>query len=371
MSTTTQSITPSQNTVSYSTLNTDLQSGGYASNLKNRIINGNMTISQRNGTSSVTPDNSYTLDRWGVFNSASSKLTVQQDAGAVTPPVGFSDYLGVTSTSSYSISAGDYFFLSQQIEGFNTADLSFGTASASTVTLSFWVRSSLTGTFGGSLQNGAQNRNYPFSYSIPSANTWTQISLTIAGDTSGTWIGATNGVGLRVIFGLGVGSTWSGTAGVWAVGGSNAIWSTTGATSVVGTNGATFYITGVQLEKGSTATSFDYRPYGTELQLCQRYYQINDGYAGICNSTSGISSNIIFITTMRSNPTIGQTAVLTISDTVADYTQSSTNITIITGVRVTTNSVQFASANFSGLTNIRPMFSIPNTTGKVTLSAEL
>jgi len=143
------------------------------------------------------------------------------------------------------------------------------TANAQTVTLSFWVRSSLTGTFGGSVQNSAQNRSYPFTYTISAANTWEQKSVTIAGDTSGTW-GTGNGVGIRLHIGLGVGSTFSGTAGSWA--GANYL-SATGATSVVGTNGATFYITGVQLEKGSTATSFDYRPYGTELQLCQRYFQ--------------------------------------------------------------------------------------------------
>jgi hypothetical protein len=373
MSTTTQSITPSQNTVSYSTLNTDLQSGGYASNLKNRIINGNMTISQRNGTSSVTPDNSYTLDRWGVFNSASSKLTVQQDAGAVTPPVGFSDYLGVTSTSSYSISAGDYFFLSQQIEGFNTADLSFGTASASTVTLSFWVRSSLTGTFGGSLQNGAQNRNYPFSYSIPSANTWTQISLTIAGDTSGTWIGATNGVGLRVIFGLGVGSNWSGTAGVWAVGGSNAIWSTTGATSVVGTNGATFYITGVQLEKGSTATSFDYRPYGTELSLCQRYYQLVKPTLAI---SADSSSNTILVGAasfpiqMRATPTVSQSGVFNYELPFGiSRTQSSVSV-VLTGPTSNNIGCAFVLDNFSSLTFSRT-YRPDGNTNSLLFSAEL
>ena len=163
----------------------------------------------------------------------------------------------------------------QPIEGFNTADLGFGASGASTVTISFWVRSSLTGTFGGSLANAIANRSYPFSYTISSANTWEQKSVTIAGDTSGTWVGATNGTGMVVYFGLGVGSTYSGTADAWA--GANYL-SATGATSVVGTNGATFYITGVQLEKGSTATSFDYRPYGTELALCQRYFEKSYNY---------------------------------------------------------------------------------------------
>jgi hypothetical protein len=229
-----------------------------------------MVIDQRNAGASVTPtDGAYTLDRWSFAVSQTSKLTTQQNAGAVTPPAGFSNYLGITSSSAYTLLAGDYFALSQKIEGFNFADMAWGTASAATVTLSFWVRSSLTGTFGGTLNNSAFNRNYPFAYTISSANTWEQKSVTVTGDTSGTWVGATSGIGLSILFGLGIGSTYSGTSGAWT---SSTIFAPTGATSVVGTNGATFYITGVQLERGSTASSFEYRSFGTELQLCQRYF---------------------------------------------------------------------------------------------------
>ena len=238
-------------------------------NMKNRIINGNCVIDQRNAGASVTPaDSAYTLDRYKFRLSQASKLTCQQNAGSVTTPVGFRNYLGVTSSSAYSVASGDYFVLVQDIEGFNTADLGFGTASAKTVTLSFQVYSSLTGTFSGALRNSAADRSYPFTYTISSANTWTTASVTIAGDTTGTWVGATNGTGLSVILNLGCGSTFSATAGSWQAGNYTAA---TGSVSVVGTNGATFYITGVQLEVGSTATSFDYRPYGTELLLCQRY----------------------------------------------------------------------------------------------------
>jgi hypothetical protein len=238
---------------------------------KNRIINGAMVIDQRNAGASLTINTSqpYTLDRWVAFATVTSKYSVQQNAAAVTPPAGFTNYLGVTSLAATSLGAGDYYFVCQKIEGYNCADLGFGAAGASTVTVSFWVRSSLTGTFGGALNNGDSSRAYPFTYTINAANTWEQKSVTITGDTSGTW-DTTNGKSIIVIFGLGVGSTGSGTAGSWS---GNAYFSATGATSVVGTNGATFYITGVQLEKGSTATSFDYRPYGTELALCQRYFE--------------------------------------------------------------------------------------------------
>jgi hypothetical protein len=238
---------------------------------KNRIINGAMVIDQRNAGASITPtDGQYSVDRWQAAMAQASKYSVQQNAGSVTPPAGFSNYLGVTSLSAYSVGSGDYFFLRQYIEGFNFADMAFGTANASAVTLSFRVYSSLTGTFGGAVKNSAASRSYPFSYTISSANTWTTISITIPGDTTGTWIGATNGTGLAVLFNLGSGSTYSGTAGAWAS--ANYI-GATGNVNVVGTNGATFYITGVQLEKGSTATSFDYRSIGTELFLCQRYYE--------------------------------------------------------------------------------------------------
>jgi hypothetical protein len=240
--------------------------------MKNRLINSAMVIDQRNAGASVTPASfSYTLDRWQAVQTTASKFSVQQNAGAVTPPAGFNSYLGVTSLSAYSVAAGDTFNILQSVEGFNCSDLAWGTASAATVTLSFWVRSSLTGTFGGAIKDGSSTNAYPFTYTISSANTWEYETVTIVGPTSGqfSYTSTTNGIGLQVVFGLGAGATFSGTAGAWAA--FNA-YTATGATSVVGTSGATFYITGVQLEKGSTATSFDYRPITTELALAQRYY---------------------------------------------------------------------------------------------------
>ena len=268
---------------------------------KNRIINGAMVIDQRNAGASVTGNNAvFGTDRFRIAATQSSKLTMQQNAGSVTPPAGFKNYLGITSSSAYSVLSSDYFLVGQPIEGFNTSDFGFGAAGASTITLSFWVRSSLTGTFGGSINNSAYDRSYPFSYTISAANTWEQKTVTIAGDTTGTWIGATNGVGLYAWFNLGTGSTGSTTANAWAAG---SYYAPTGATSVVGTNGATFYITGVQLEKGSTATSFDYRPYGTELALCERYCQgvVFNNYIG--NGSGFYWSMPINFNTMRTTPT--------------------------------------------------------------------
>ena len=249
---------------------------------RNRIINGGMTVDQRNAGASVTPTSgAFTVDRWQFSLSQASKLTAAQSS---TAPAGFNKSLLITSSSAYTVGATEVFGLLQPIEGLNMPDVGFGAVGASTLTLSFWVRSSLTGTFGGVLTNYANDRTYPFSYTISSANTWEQKSVTITGDTSGTWLTTNSGWG-QVWFSLGVGSSKSTTAGSWAAG---AYYAPTGATSVVGTNGATFYITGVQLEKGTTASSFDFRSYGTELALCQRYYckSFMDGTAP-SNGSSG------------------------------------------------------------------------------------
>ncbi len=293
----------------------------------NRIINGDMRIDQRNAGASVTGGTSvnYPVDRFGVYGSQASKFTAQQSS---TAPAGFNNSILITSSSAYSIVASDIFRVEHYIEGFNTADLGFGSANAKTVTLSFWVRSSLTGTFGGSLMNAATNRSYPFSYSISAADTWEQKSITIAGDTTGTWVGATNGIGLRVFWGLGVGADYSGTAGAWNGTDDNSV---TGAVSVVGTNAATWYITGVQLEVGSVATPFERRDYGRELILCQRYYyeaQITG--AGSCFGSGfaySTTSAIVFVpfpVALRTRPT-----ALSQSGTAGDYRvlRQGTNVT--------------------------------------------
>ena len=323
--------------------------------LRNRIINGDMRIDQRNNGASVTPtDGQYLVDRWAGLQSVASKYSAQRNAGSVTPPAGFTNYLGATSLSAYSVGASEYFALRQSIEGFNTADLAWGTANAQTVTLSFWVRSSLTGTFGGALQNNASNRFYAFSYVINAANVWEYKTVSIAGDTTGTWA-TDNNAGIRVTFGLGVGSSFSVAAGSW---GSSGALSVTGATSVVGTNGATFYITGVQLEVGSVATPFERRQYGQELALCQRYYwratgASGAGFQGIGSGVVGNSTTAYFMTytpvVMRSAP------VLNFSGSVSILDGSATpNITSIANTYYTANTsgyIWFAGvASAGGLT---------------------
>jgi hypothetical protein len=302
---------------------TQVQPGMLASDsqytgFKNRIINGAMVIDQRNaGGNSVAVG--YTVDRWNYLASQTNKGTWGQNFASATPPVGFTNYLGFqTGGSAYSVAAGDYFVFRQLIEGFNTADLGWGTANAKAVTLSFWVQSSLTGTFGGAFENYNGTRNYAFSYSIPTANTWTYITITVAGDTTGTWQ-TNNGIGMQVMFGLGAGSSVSGSTGSWS---STQYFSATGAVSVVGTASATFYLTGVQLEKGSTATSFDYRPYGTELQLCQRYCQKVMPGLQLCKMREldrSRQGHYTFPVTMRTTATVAAMATTdSISATIAN-----------------------------------------------------
>jgi hypothetical protein len=237
---------------------------------RNKIINGAMTIDQRNAGAAVTVNsagNFYAVDRFfATGQSADGVFTAQQSSAAAA---GFNkSLLATVTTADASIGATQQYLVGQAIEGLNVAELGWGSSDAQTVTLSFWVRSSLTGTFGGSLVNSAFNRSYPFSYAISSADTWEYKTITVAGDTSGTWL-TTNGVGIRLYFSLGAGSTYVGTAGSWS---GSFLVGVTGQTNLIGTNGATFYLTGVQLEAGDTATPFEHRSYGAELALCQRYY---------------------------------------------------------------------------------------------------
>ena len=328
---------------------------------RNRIINGQMTIDQRNAGASVTPTDAYTLDRWEVREDTDGAASAQQISDA---PTGFSNSTIITTTTAdASLTGVQRVLFSQYIEGFNTSDLNFGTANAVTVTLSFWVKSTLTGTFAGSLQNSARNRSYVFNYTISAANTWEQKSITITGDTTGTWIGATNGIGLRVNFALGVGPDNTGTANSWQ--GSN-LFSSSGATSVIGTLSATWQVTGVQLELGSTATPFDFRSIGTELALCQRYYHKWVGAIarkwmqnGMILSTTNSYAIYYLKVTMRADPT------LTTTGTASDYCLYAGNSLFICNAVPTLNTSSVDTPNLSwtstGMTDGRASLNGSNT----------
>jgi hypothetical protein len=265
---------------------------------RNRIINGDMRIDQRNAGAALTVNNSnnfFAVDRFSATGQVTDGVfTVQQ---STTAPAGFNNSLLATvTTADASVGAAQYYVpVRQKIEGLNVSDLGWGTANAKTVTLSFWVRCSVTGTFGGAVTNNDQNRSYPFTYTISAANTWELETITIPGDTSGTWL-TTNGTGFDILWSIGMGSTFSGTAGAWA---GTAYLSATGATNLINTSGATFYITGVQLEAGSVASPFERRDYGRELIMCQRYLPCFDASNGFATAAPVASAFVQSSTVAR------------------------------------------------------------------------
>jgi hypothetical protein len=252
--------------------------GGPLAGFRNRIINGEMLIDQRYAGSALTPSASpslsYVIDRWYVTQQLGNSWALQQNRNSVTPPTGFTKYFGIQVNSASTPATGSYNALAHAIEGFNASSLGWGSASAQSVTLSFWVRSSVTGQHGGSVRNGAATFvSYPFSYTISTANTWEYKTVTIPGPTTGTFA-TNNSTGISIFFDLGCGSTNRGTAGSWAT---QNVLGATGDVNVISTASATFFLTGVQLEPGPVATPFEQRPIGTELALCRRYYEEVDG----------------------------------------------------------------------------------------------
>jgi hypothetical protein len=244
-----------------------------------------------------------------------------------TPPTGFTNYCRFkTTTASASIAAGDVYSAEFITEGCDTRDFLFGTASAKTVTLSFWARSSLTGNFGGNVQNAGGVRCYIFNYDITIANTWQQFAITLPGDTTGTWTTAAGVLGLNIGIDLGSGATYEGTVNTW-----NAFdsFTTAGATQLIRTVNATLDFTGVQIEIGSVATDFEYIPYDTELEKCRRYYE--KSYAIGTKPGTSTGTNIDSIIAGQDSASLTQSglhafyAEKTFAPTVTVYTQSGTS----------------------------------------------
>jgi len=271
--------------------------------MRNRLINGAMVLDQRNAGAAVTINNAnptlFPVDRFsGSFFAASGAMTLQRNTDA---PAGFiNSVVATVTTANASLGGTETVRLEQRVEGFNVADLGWGTANAKTVTLSFWAKSSLTGTFGGTVRNSGTggNRIYIFNYSISAANTWEYKTITIAGDTSGTWL-TDNGIGLIIQWSLGAGADRVGAAGSW---GSTFLTGATGQTQVIGTSGATWLVTGVQLEVGTQATSFEYRQYTNELAMCQRYYA-RQNFGSYFTASGNSSYQVNWKVAMRVAPT--------------------------------------------------------------------
>jgi len=336
---------------------------------RNLIINGAMNVAQR-GTSAVTATANFPVDRFRVDHSTDGAFTGEQSTD-VPSDQGFTKSMKYqTTTADSSLAANQYFYTRHIIEGLNSAHLMFGSSSAKTVTLSFWVKSSLTGTFGGSVWNDGFNRSYPYSYTISAANTWEKKTITITGDTSGTWL-TTNGRGINIGWGLGLGSDYSGTAGAWAASG---LLSVTGATSLIGTLNATWYITGVQLEVGDTATDFEHRTYADELIKCQRYCLVLDsgivygtyGFVGFAENSTTAKVIMSFPVHMRAAPSLTRSGSFT-------YDGASGNPTISSAGAVNTTYCSRIEDTISGGTQGQGLILINNndSDAKLTFDAEL
>lgn len=299
---------------------------GPFSGFRNRIINGDMSISQRSGEIGTGNDlteynygvgTGYVLDRWQGATTVANNLAIGK---STTAPSGYTYSLRARAQTGSAIGVSSYFSVIQSIEGLNVADLAFGTAAAKTVSVSFWVRCSIAGTHSGSLRNSANDRSYPFTYNINSTDTWEYKSVTIPGDTSGTWLKNFN-VGIQLVFDLGSGSNFRGTAGSWS--GNNYV-GVTGAVSPMATSGATWFLTGVQFEEGPTSTPFEVRGYANELRLCQRYYVHEtllflQGYIGSA-TILGVSGHLPVA--MRINPILVETSAFNSNTTVTTLTVS-------------------------------------------------
>jgi len=283
---------------------------------RNLIINGDMRIAQR--AASVTGSNGggYTVcDRWNLFDNSGSVNIAQ--SSTVPTTTGFANSLQFTVNSTGTLTSTSVFTPNQQIEGFNSVQLLWGTSNAKPITVSFWCRSSVAGTYGIFVRNGAADRHYTTTFNIASINTWQYVTATIPGDTSGTWIGATNGIGLTVGITLRAGSSRVGTTGVWS---SSTTYSSSSQVDWHGVSSATFYFTGFQVEEGKIATPFEYRSYGQELALCQRYCAKFGGGSTNDAFGSGFSSGTNFYVFVPLPVSMRTTPVLTLYGTASDIT---------------------------------------------------
>ena len=275
---------------------------------RNLIINGAMQVWQRGtGSTAVGSTNTYHADRWLAREDSDGSLTTEQSTDA---PDNFKYSNKVTVTSAdTSIGAAQKCYFSQRVEGTVFDSLGFGTSAAKTTTLSFYVKSSLTGTFSGSLTNDNNNRSYPYEYTINSANTWERKSVTFPGDTTGTWDTGSSDW-LELYWDLGIGSNFEGSAGAWVAAQD---FGTSGSTKLIGTNGATWLISGVQWEQGEQATPFEHRSFGDELLACMRYYWKDTAPVYLTQYGVNAIANIYTPVPMRAAPAISQISGTTVS----------------------------------------------------------
>jgi hypothetical protein len=236
---------------------------------RNLLINGAMQIDQRGSATTAVTTNAYVTDRWYVEDGCDAVLSSQQSTDVPTGQ-GFRNSLKITATTAdASIGSTQFSVITQWVEGTNSALLAWGSSGAKQVTVSFWVKASVAGTYSLTLYNDGASRICPTAYTINAANTWEKKVVNVVGDTSGTWL-TTTGRGVSVNFYTALGSTYLGTSGAWN---GSSVYGVTGQANAWASTNNIFAITGVQLEANPVATNFEQRPIGVELALCQRYYE--------------------------------------------------------------------------------------------------
>jgi len=321
---------------------------------RNRIINGNMLIDQRNAGASVsaTTGGVFVTDRFTIQSQANGNITGQQVS--TVPNSGFTNSLKMTVSTAAAPGTTTQNDIYCRIEGYNIADFGFGQASPQSVTLSFWAYSSVAGTYSLSLGNvgSGSGRWYVTTYTL-TASTWTKITITVPGDSSGTW-NTTNGIGMQIFWSLGTGTSYqTSTLNAWQTG--TTLFAANTETAWCNNSAATFYITGVQLEVGTKATPYEMQIYSDQLAQCQRYYQKLYSLTGTSgNSTGNFYSNIQYFVPMRATATISLTGVMNVTDpAVASYTQSSAVVSVVGGQN--TQGAYVSIQNFSGINTFRTL----------------
>jgi hypothetical protein len=351
--------------------NSGTATGFGASAFRNIVINGDMQIAQRSTSkASISSGSDYhTLDRFRTLMDSLGTWTQSQSTDVPTGQ-GFASSLKMDcTTADASPSAGDYLLIRQLFEGQNLQYLKKGTASAVSLTLSFWVKSTKTGTFIVEIYDVNNTRNISKSYTVNTTNTWEKKTITFEGDTTGAFTND-NGTSMVLSFWLGAGTDF--TSGTLATSWGSAVNANTavGQVNIADSDSNDWYITGVQLEAGTTASDFEFLPIDVSLGRCKRYYQILEGMIGAPDGSGNIYAGIPFSVQMRANPTLSLSGIMRFSDiALNNFDQSSASV-IIDSSKITTRAVNAGFQNFSGLTNFRPL--IHQITGNsLLLSAEL
>jgi len=340
---------------------------------RNIIINGAMQVAQRGTSFTSIGNNIYSLDRWLYYLAGSSSAS-DASQSTDTPNNNFKNSLKLdVQTADTSVATNDLTCFLQKIEGQNVYQLGWGTADAETVTLSFWVKSTKTGIHSGAFKNSAQDRSYVFEYTVNASNTWEYKTITVAGDTSGTWL-TTNGIGVQVTFALMAGTDFTKTAGSWGAGNN---YGSDNQVNVMDSTSNEWYITGVQLEVGSQATPFEHRSFGEELALCQRYYQVVPKYTFFIGAvevgTASLRAGVPLARTLRASPTIGNITLVIYDDDDTPFSDAAHAIFANSGSPEVDGTTGYLSVifngNLSGRTDNHNVTALYGTNG--TLDSEL